>query len=37
VVLEKIRRGVGKASVRASVGDQVACEGTILFAVAERQ
>lgn len=37
VVLEKIRRGVGKASVRASVRDQVACEGTILFAVAERQ
>jgi 3-hydroxyacyl-[acyl-carrier-protein] dehydratase len=36
VTLEKIRRGVGKGSGRASVDGQLACEGEILFAIGDR-
>ena len=35
VSLDKIRRGVGKGSGKATVGDQLACEGTLLFAMGE--
>jgi 3-hydroxyacyl-[acyl-carrier-protein] dehydratase len=36
VRLEKMRRSVGKASATATVQDQVACEGGIMFALADR-
>ncbi len=36
VSLEKIRRGIGKGRGRATVDDQVACEGEMLFALADR-
>jgi 3-hydroxyacyl-[acyl-carrier-protein] dehydratase len=36
VRLEKMRRSVGKASGTATVQDQVACEGGIMFALADR-
>jgi 3-hydroxyacyl-[acyl-carrier-protein] dehydratase len=36
VTLEKIRRGVGKGSGQATVGDQLACETQLLFAIADR-
>lgn len=36
VRLEKIRRGIGKGTGTASVDGQVACEGEIMFAIAER-
>jgi 3-hydroxyacyl-[acyl-carrier-protein] dehydratase len=36
VRLDKFRRGIGKASVNASVGGQPACEGEILFALTDR-
>lgn len=35
VALEKMRRGVGKASARASVEGQVAVEGELLFALGD--
>lgn len=36
VSLEKIRRGIGKGRGRATVDDQVACEGEMLFALTDR-
>jgi 3-hydroxyacyl-[acyl-carrier-protein] dehydratase len=36
VQLDKIRRGVGKASGKATVNGQLACEGEILFALIDR-
>lgn len=33
VTLDKIRRGVGRGNGRAMVGDEVACEGGLLFAI----
>lgn len=36
VALDKLRRGVGKGSGRATVADQVACEGEFLFALADQ-
>lgn len=35
VSLEKIRRGVGKGTGKAMVGDEVACEGGLLFAIGD--
>lgn len=35
VTLEKMRRGVGKGSGKATVADAVACEGELLFALAD--
>lgn len=36
VRLEKLRRGLGKGTGTATVDGQVACEGTVLFAVGDR-
>lgn len=36
VTLDKIRRGVGKGKGRATVNGELACEGGLLFAVADR-
>lgn len=33
VSLERMRRGVGRASGRATVGDELACEASLLFAL----
>jgi 3-hydroxyacyl-[acyl-carrier-protein] dehydratase len=35
VTLERMRRGVGRGSGRASVGDELACEASLLFALAD--
>jgi 3-hydroxyacyl-[acyl-carrier-protein] dehydratase len=36
VTFDRIRRGIGKGQGVATVGGQVACEGEILFALADR-
>lgn len=36
VRMEKIRRGIGKGTGRASVAGQLVCEGEILFALGDR-
>ena len=35
VSLDKMRRGVGKGTGRATVGGELACEAGLLFAVAD--
>jgi 3-hydroxyacyl-[acyl-carrier-protein] dehydratase len=35
VRLERMRRGVGKGSARATVGAELACEASLLFALSE--
>jgi len=35
VTMERFRRGVGKGAARATVGDQLACEATLLFAIVD--
>jgi 3-hydroxyacyl-[acyl-carrier-protein] dehydratase len=35
VHLDKMRRGIGRGSGRATVGDQLACEARLLFAVSD--
>ncbi|MCU0494141.1 MAG: 3-hydroxyacyl-ACP dehydratase FabZ [Chloroflexaceae bacterium] len=35
VALEKMRRGVGKGSAKATVEGQLACEGELMFAIME--
>jgi 3-hydroxyacyl-[acyl-carrier-protein] dehydratase len=35
VTLQKMRRGVGKAHGRATVGGQTACEGDLLMALSD--
>ncbi len=35
VRLERMRRGVGKGTARATVGDELACEAGLLFAVTD--
>lgn len=35
VTLERMRRGVGRGSGRATVGDELACEASLLFALAD--
>jgi len=35
VTLDKLRRGIGKGSARASVDGQLACEAELLFAVTD--
>lgn len=36
VTLDKIRRGIGKSSGRATVNDQLVCEAGMMFALADR-
>ncbi|NJO06663.1 MAG: 3-hydroxyacyl-ACP dehydratase FabZ [Chloroflexaceae bacterium] len=36
VALEKLRRGIGRGNGTATVDGQVACAGTLLFAIAEQ-
>jgi 3-hydroxyacyl-[acyl-carrier-protein] dehydratase len=36
VTFDKLRRGIGKSNTRATVGDQLACEATIMFAIGDR-
>ncbi len=36
VAIESMRRGIGKGSATAYVGDKVACKGTIMFGIVDQ-